>query len=136
MPTWQSVDYYMSKNTSVIATVKPSSISPTPDDQLGPITDEQLEELERLEAEISANLLSGAKLAIAFAKIRVNKLYRENCKTFEEYCKLRWGYSVRYCYRLAEMGEVMTDLKTFEGMDVYPTNEAQARVYEIGRAHV
>lgn len=101
------------------------STTPNPE----PLTDEQHEKLQELEDQIDENLSSSFKLAAALAQIRDEKLYRENFDTFEEYCKTRWDYSRSYCARLANMHGVVTDLKKYEGNQVFPSNELQARVF-------
>ena len=94
-----------------------------------PLTDEQHDKFQKLEEQITDNLLSSFKLAAALAQILDERLYRENFDTFEEYCKKRWDYSRSYCARLAKMHGVLTDLKKYEDNQVFPSNELQARVF-------
>ena len=48
-------------------------------------------------------------------KIWDNWLYREKYKTFEEYCRKRWGISRVYAGRLIRAYRVIDNLKTKEG---------------------
>ena len=118
----------MKKNTSKSVVVKGApNHSTTPATKT--LTTEQQDKFQELEEQIAENLLSSFKLAAALAQIRDEKLYRENYKTFEEYCKKRWEYSRSYCARLADMHGVLTDLKEYEDVQTYPRNELQARVF-------
>ena len=119
----------MNRNSSTLALVKSETTAPSPARNTAPLTDEDYNLLQTLQTTIKDNLLSSAKVSVAFATIRDKKLYREDYKTFEQYCALRWSYSVSYCHRLAKMGKVLNDLKPFEGQDVYPTTESHARVF-------
>jgi len=115
----------MKEHTS--KSVKVSKCNPTPDDTI--LTSSQQENFENLEKQIEDNYNAAFVLAAALAQIRDQKLYRAEYKTFDEYCKNRWQYSPSYCYRLLETNSVMADLKEFEDSEVYPRNEAQARVF-------
>lgn len=88
------------------------------------------QELKQLEQTIATNLTGTFELAAALMKIRDQKLYRVEFSTFEEYCRNRWDYSPSYCHRLAQMNEVMIDLKTKnEIAAALPRNESQARIF-------
>jgi hypothetical protein len=102
---------------------------PTPTDDPKTLTDVEQEDFERLEDVIRVNYKSTYELAAAMAEIRNRRLHREFYNTFEEYCKERWKYSRSYCERLADMDGVIQDLKGYEGSDVMPRNELQARVF-------
>ena len=82
-----------------------------------------------LETQIDDNFKGAFTLAAALAEIREKRLYREDYKTFEEYCKTRWDYSRSYCERLADTNSVLIDLKGYEDNEMYPRNELQARVF-------
>ena len=88
------------------------------------------QELQQLEQTIATNLTGTFELAAALMKIRDQKLYRVEYSTFEEYCRKRWDYSPSYCHRLAQMNEVMVDLKTNDEIAAaLPRNESQARIF-------
>jgi hypothetical protein len=112
--------------TALVKTERRPPHSPPDSSQL---TDEEKDHLEELETQISENFKSAFTLAAALAEIREKKLYREDYKTFEEYCRRRWDYSRSYCERLADMNSVLVDLKEYEEHEVYPRNELQARVF-------
>jgi hypothetical protein len=120
--------YYIMKNTTtVLVRVKGKPVDTPP--TTTSLTDEEHDNLEQLETQIADNVKSAFTLAAALAEIREKKLYRENYKTFEEYCKQRWDYSRSYCERLADMNDVLVDLKEYEDHQVFPRNELQARVF-------
>lgn len=56
-------------------------------------------ELARCEAVIERGLESFVEVGTALLRIRDEKLYRESHKTFEVYCKERWGMSRSYAHR-------------------------------------
>lgn len=67
----------------------------------------------------------------ALRELRDRRLYRDTHKTFEEYCRERFGYSRRQPYLLIEASQIVDNL--FEKCDpldhisVLPTNERQVR---------
>lgn len=72
----------------------------------------------------------------ALKEIRDRKLYRNTCPTFEEYCKVRFGFSRRRPYQLIDAAVVLENLenpdlkmctKTEIGTHLLPTNERQIR---------
>ena len=119
----------MSKNTSMPIKVEAKANPPTPTDAPKTLTDIEQDDFERLEDVIRENYKSTYELAAAMAEIRNRRLHREFYDTFEEYCKERWKYSRSYCARLADMNEVIQDLKEYKNSDVMPRNELQARVF-------
>jgi hypothetical protein len=117
----------MKDNTTALVKTERRPLHSPPDSSQ--LTDEEKGHLEELEDRISENFKSAFTLAAALAEIREKKLYREDYKSFEEYCKRRWDYSRSYCERLADMNSVLVDLKEYEETEVYPRNESQARVF-------
>ncbi|WP_323808756.1 hypothetical protein [Nostoc sphaeroides] len=65
----------------------------------------------------------------ALAELRDRKLYRSTHKTFEEYCKDRFGYSRRQPYLLMEAAVIFDNLleKCDRNDHILPTNEWQIR---------
>jgi hypothetical protein len=65
----------------------------------------------------------------ALAELRDRRLYRSTHKTFEEYCKERFGYSRRQPYFLMDAAVVFDNLlEKCDPLDqVLPTNERQVR---------
>jgi hypothetical protein len=72
----------------------------------------QLQELSSLEKTIEVNLKSFYEVGLALKKIKNDRLYRENFKTFEEYCRERWGISKPRAYQLIEAVDIKTNLST------------------------
>ncbi|MBW4505905.1 MAG: hypothetical protein KME64_05275 [Scytonematopsis contorta HA4267-MV1] len=81
----------------------------------------------------------------ALIELSSRKLYRSTHKTFEEYCKDKFGFERRYAYRLIEASRVIENLITMcpnwtqneiengtfvmprDSVQVLPTNESQVR---------
>lgn len=99
---------------------------------LGPAAAGQHRTLEDLEAVISKAEFAFAFTGLALAKIRDEKLYREaGHKTFEKYCKDRWGFSRKRAYQLIDAASLAGFLST--NVDILPTNESQIRPL-VGRS--
>jgi hypothetical protein len=73
----------------------------------------------------------GALLAMARAlsEIRDGKLYRAEFSTFEEYCKVKWGFSKRRAYQLLEGAETVKSLP--EKSEPLVHSERQARALAL-----
>jgi hypothetical protein len=57
------------------------------------------------------------------------RLYREGFKTFEDYCRERWGMSKTHANRLVESAQVEGNLTPIGVTDAsLPTTESQARI--------
>jgi hypothetical protein len=85
--------------------------------------------LEHLELVIGLNLASFMKVGLALAQIRAERLYREECPTFEEYCEKRWGFKSSRARQLIGASAVVKNLEKAtrgKGIDL-PANEGQAR---------
>ena len=67
----------------------------------------------------------------ALLTIREKRLYREEFKTFKDYCKERWGMGKNYANRLISGSQVMANLVPTGTLctpcEIQPTNEAQVR---------
>lgn len=74
--------------------------------------------LAKYEAVIDAHQAGFVKVANALTSIRDEKLYRE-FGTFEDYCRVRWGFSATRGRQLMAAAEIATDVAV--------SNEAQAR---------
>lgn len=61
----------------------------------------------------------------ALLRIRDERLYRAAHKTFEDYCRDRWGWSRSHAYRQIEAAEVAENLSPIGDI---PENESQARM--------
>lgn len=58
-------------------------------------------------------------------EIRDSRLYREQYSTFEEYCRDRWGWSVRRGQQMMEAADTAAVVNTNYGSPI--TSERQAR---------
>lgn len=93
----------------------------------------KLELNERLDLVKLIKIVNGAEAAFieagtALADIRDRKLYREESKTFEEFCQKHWGYKKSHAYRLIGAAAV-AQTSPIGGQII---NERQARA--LGKA--
>jgi hypothetical protein len=82
-------------------------------------------DLAELEGVIANGMLTFVEVGRALAKIRDLKLYAANHKTFDAYCKSRWGMGRAYAYRQIAAAEVVANWR-HDTLDP-PDNESQAR---------
>lgn len=82
------------------------------------------ERLVELEHVIERGLNTYIEVGTAIQEIRDNKLYKEDYKTFEEYCRDRWGWTKRYVNYQIEAANTAEALGTIVPK---PTTESQAR---------
>lgn len=85
-----------------------------------PLTKEEAGWLTKLEKTIENSLAAFYQLGYALILIRDTRLYREKYKTFEEYCRKRWGIAKTHSYRLIEACHVVDNLQA-EGDGFYNT---------------
>lgn len=71
-----------------------------------PLTAEESKELERLEDVVSRHQQGFVEVGDALGRIRDDRLYRKTHKTFEAYCRERWGLSRSYADRTVVAAEV------------------------------
>lgn len=88
------------------------------------LTIDQQERLETLEAVIAKGLETFVEVGSALLEIRDQKLYRRWHRTFEEYCRERWGMARRTAYQLMDAAEVVENVRNCAQI---PANEAQTR---------
>lgn len=62
----------------------------------------ELSRLEACERVIERGMTTFVEVGEALADIRDSKLYRASHKTFDEYCRERWGFDRTYAYRLMD----------------------------------
>jgi hypothetical protein len=82
--------------------------------------------LARHEETIKKNLNAFIDVGNALSAIRDSRLYRAEFKTFEEYCKEKWGMASRTAYQLISSAEVVSNVRNCADIPP-PANEAQAR---------
>ncbi|MBD2491215.1 hypothetical protein [Aulosira sp. FACHB-615] len=105
------------------------------------LTQEEKSDRVRLEEKVETAFYEAGR---ALRELRDRRLYRSTHKTFEEYCKDRFGFERRHPYRLIEAADVVDNLKmcpnwtqnnavfktvTVESVaiPVLPTSEGQVR---------
>jgi hypothetical protein len=101
---------------------------------LPPLHIVELEELTQEEQCLRLHLEKKVEKAFyeagkALMELRNRRLYRSTHRTFEEYCRDRFGYNRRYPYLLIEAAIVVDNLhEKWDPMDrILPTNERQVR---------
>lgn len=80
--------------------------------------------LAELEAVIARGLDTFVEVGLALMEIREQRLYRESHKTFEAYCRERWGWNRDYANKHIRAAQVAQILDTNVSK---PANEAVAR---------
>jgi hypothetical protein len=83
-----------------------------------------LSRLADLEKVIERGLTHFVEVGNALLEIRESRLYQETHRTFEAYCKERWGMSRPRAYQLIEAAEVTGRMSTVVDK---PTHESQVR---------
>lgn len=82
-------------------------------------------ELAQHEAVIQRGLNTFVEVGAALLAIRDGKLYRAEFRTFEDYCRDRWGWARNYADKLIRAAETVNNLGTI--VPVLPMTETQAR---------
>ncbi len=93
-----------------------------------PLNTIERRDLRNAEAAIEKGQLTFVEVGNALLTVREGKLYRESHKTFEAYCKDRWGFERRHAYRLIGAAAVAEEMSPI-GHKI--KNESQAR--ELGK---
>ena len=75
------------------------------------LTTTEQQYLEVLEARIKNGLKTFWMVGEALTEIRDKKLYRQNYKTFKEYCDKQWGFSSRRAEQFMASAQIMQDVK-------------------------
>ena len=90
------------------------------------LTEEEQRDRLHLERRVERAFFEAGK---ALAELRDRRLYRSTHKTFEEYCRDRFGHSRRQSYLLMDAAVVFDNLmEKCDPMDhILPTNERQVR---------
>lgn len=83
------------------------------------------EELKRHEETISRGLDTFVEVGAALLAIRDGRLYRVEYKTFEDYCKNKWGISRIHAHRMIEASSVVNNLLPMG--NILPETERQVR---------
>lgn len=91
------------------------------------LTPREVGDLRALEVRIEEGQQAFVVVAQALLEIRDRKLYRDTHSTFQNYCRMRWGFSGAHAYRFIEAACVIQDVKMSPMGDVLPTTERQCR---------
>lgn len=75
------------------------------------LTIQESRELEQYEAEIEVGFKAFIKVGNALIKIRDKRLYREQYRTFEEYCQHRWQLGRSRAYQLIDAATVVSNVQ-------------------------
>jgi hypothetical protein len=92
------------------------------------LTTREGDRLEQLEARIDAGKKTFIEVGSALAEIRDGKLYRASFKTFDDYCREKWGWDRTYCHRIIAAAAAVKMLPI--GNEI--SSESQAR--ELAKA--
>lgn len=95
------------------------------DNQARGLTPSEIEQLLSCETVIQRNLAGFVEAGEAMAIIRDGRLYRGSHRTFEDYCKERWGIRRDYANKMIAASGVVADLDTM--VSILPATERQAR---------
>jgi hypothetical protein len=93
------------------------------------LADQERDQLATCEQAIERGLRTFVEVGEALLTIRDSRLYREDHPTFEDYCRERWGMSIRHGQRMMEAAQVVKELEPLENATNWslPATEAQAR---------
>ena len=99
-----------------------------------PLTTNERMELETLEGIIAKEMGSFMAVGKALLTIRDQKLYREQFRTFNDYCKAKWGLERTYAHRLINGSQVAANLvfvapgqQLYTPCEIQPIHEKQVR---------
>ena len=100
-----------------------------------PLTDDEFDELDRLETQIQVGLTASFTAGAALAEINTRRLYRAGHESFADYCEKQWQMDRTRAYQLIAASEVIQELSTIVdsspgteiGSTPLPMNEGQAR---------
>ena len=82
----------------------------------------------KLEKIIEKNAEAFVQVGWALSVIRDEKLYKNCFRTFDEYCRERWGYARAHAYRLMESAKTVRMIERMSpNGDKIPTSEGQTR---------
>ena len=116
----------LKKDSQCPAVVTPTANDHTTDET--PLNEEQQAELVACEDVLQCGANSAFEVGGALTKIKVGKLYRTKCKSFDCYCKEYWEMGRVHANRQIEAHKCLTTLKQVpNGSLCLPATESQAR---------
>jgi hypothetical protein len=90
------------------------------------LTEDESAALAECEAVIEAGLQTFYEVGTALLTIRNERLYRASHKTFDEYCRERWGFNSSRARQLVDSAKVLENLKSVTAVTL-PESEWQSR---------
>ncbi len=90
--------------------------------QIEELTEDEEQERHRLELKVERAFVEAGT---ALRQLRDGRLYRSTHKTFEEYCRDRFGFQRRHCYQLIEAAVVVENLCASSAQKDLGTNSTQ-----------
>ena len=91
---------------------------------LAKLTTDESKQLDFLETTIRDGMRTFQAVGAALCSIRDQRLYKAEFKTFEAYCRERWGFARNYANKMIGAAEAAASLGTFVPT---PATESQAR---------
>jgi len=82
------------------------------EDNSQPFTPQEEKDLQRCEAVIKKNENAFVETCAAMFEISSKRLYRQEYKSFQEYCERKWGFSREYGHRLVKDHEIIKKVST------------------------
>lgn len=108
--------------------VMDSAIAPVAVDVLEPLTPEEEADRHRLELKVERAFYEAGS---SLRELRDRRLYRDTHKTFEQYCRERFGFQRAHSYRLIDAAGVFENLASIEmspnRRQILPTKLEQIR---------
>ncbi len=122
----ESTEELSSKTSETTVTVNTTAT------QIDELTEEEEKERHRLESKVERAFYEAGT---ALRQLRDQRLYRSTHKTFEAYCRDRFGFNRAHPYRLIDAAVVVDNLSLSRtqnnlspnGRQIVPTNERQVR---------
>jgi hypothetical protein len=93
-----------------------------------PLTAQELIDLRRYEIEIEENKVAFLTMAADLFEIWSRRLYRENYRSFKQYCRERWDFSRAYGYQLINAHKTIAKMSTIVDTPIPITSGTQALV--------
>lgn len=104
-----------------------------PTEDKNKLTKEQKDHFNKLNSTVKKAAKSFIDAGMALYEIRSNKLYRENYKTFEEYCQAVHSISRQYANSLVRAGKATRELETIVSKNNLPLPHNESQVRELLR---
>lgn len=92
---------------------------------LGALDQAEAAELVHCETVIDEGMKTFVEVGTALLTVREKRLYRAEHRTFEEYCRERWGMNRDYANKMISAAKVVGNLDTI--VSTIPATESQAR---------